>query len=154
MENVAKRPAQRTLVLSPDELSLIRRHVALSVEVLQRFATEGENAKAAYDLLVAHNRLVKRDLDEIFEEIERINRLLILEETGRGQGAEAREIRSEIRQELSSLEWQLTRHIRNLQYLQEQAAGYGSRVPLDLVNEITDEEEKIQELQTRIRARK
>lgn len=136
------------IILSPDELALIRRHIALSRDILERYAHEAENSRAVHERLLAFERRTKEALDEILDEIERINRLLILEATGHGRdpAGEAGEIRSEIRQE-QSIQWKLSRHIRNLQYLQEQAAGYGSRAPLDLVNQITDEQEEIQRLQ-------
>lgn len=58
-------------------------------------------------------------------------------------------------QELSldeaSVKRQLVRQVGNLQILQEQAAEYGMRPPLDLVNQITDVEEKIQELQLNLK---
>lgn len=41
----------------------------------------------------------------------------------------------------------LSKQVTNLQYLEEQAAEYGGRVPLDLVNQITDLKEIIKGLQ-------
>lgn len=139
-----------TVEITPDELSLWRRQVALGTEIMERYAEEAENGRALYQRFQAFDRRQKKTLDEIAERIERIERLLLLEKTGFGQQAEAREIRSEIGQELTSLQWQVSKHIKNLNYLEEQAAGYGSRIPLDIINQISDEQEIIQDLQLRI----
>lgn len=45
----------------------------------------------------------------------------------------------------------LSKQINNLQYLEEQAATYGGRVPLETVNQITDLQEIIQELQLELK---
>ena len=143
-----KSPRLATIEITPDEITLIRRHLAMSVGILERYAHEAENSQAVYQRLLAFEKRVKETLDEVLQELERINRLLILDETGRGGSGEAGEIRSEIKQELSSAVWQLHRRLKNLQYLENQAAGYGAaNVPLYLINEITDEQEAIQALQ-------
>lgn len=123
----------------------------MSVSILERYAHEAENSKAVFERLMAFEKRVKETFDEILQELERINRLLILETTGLNKG-EAREIRSEIKQELSSTAWQLDKRIKNLEYLQNQAAGYGAlNVPLYLVNEIAEEQEAIQRLEAQLR---
>lgn len=139
-----------TVEITLDELSLWRRHIAISTEVMERYAEEAENGRALYQRFQAFDRRLKKTLDEIADRIERIERLFLLEKTGFGQQSEAREIRSEINQELVSLRWQLSKHIKNLNYLQEQAAGYGGRVPLDIINQVLDEQEIIQDLQSKI----
>ena len=141
---------KQTIEITPDEWALIRRQIALSRDVLQRYAESAENANALYERFIAFDRRIKKVLDELAERIERIERLGLLDLTG--HRAEAREIRSEIKQELNSLEWQLARRIKNLNYLKEQAAGYGAgRVDLDLINQIADEAEAIQELQFKLK---
>lgn len=123
----------------------------MSRDVLERYAHEAENSKVLYERFLVFEKRNKKVNDEILERIERIERLELLDRTG--HPAEAREIRSEIKQELSSLEWQLNRRVKNLNYLNEMAAGYGAgRVDLDLINQIADEQEAIQELETSIKA--
>lgn len=138
-----------TAQVSADELAIIRRQIAVSRDVLERYAHEAENSQALYERFLVFDRRIKKVLDELSERIERIERLLLLDKTG--HEAPAGEIRSEIRQELTSLQWQLNRRIKNLNYLKEQAAGYGAgRVDLDLINQIADETEEIQRLQSEL----
>lgn len=53
--------------------------------------------------------------------------------------------------EEASIRRRLQIQINNLSQLQEQAAGYGGREPLDLINQITNIHEIIQALQTELR---
>lgn len=144
-----RRKREPTIEITADEWALIRRQVAMSRDVLERYAAIAEISNALYERFITFDRRTKKVLDELAERMERIERLELLDLTG--HQAEAREIRSEIKQELGSLQWQLTRRIKNLNYLKEQAAGYGAgRVDLSLINEIADETEAIQELQSQI----
>jgi hypothetical protein len=143
-------PKPRPTQLSPDDAAELRKLYSAFRSLLERSSQDGENTKALYERFVSFDRRVKKVLDELSERIERIERLLLLERTGNSQAAEAREIRSEIKQELTSLQWQMSRRIKNLNILQEQAVNYGNRVPLDLINAITDEQDEIQELQVKI----
>ena len=127
----------------------IRRLIGTVNSILERYSHSEENSDALYDRFLVFDRRNKKVLDELAERIERIERLELLERTGHMDGA--KEIRSEIKQELTSLQWQLSRRIKNLNYLKEQAAGYGAgRVDLSLINEISDEQDAIQELQAKI----
>ena len=147
MPTPRRKPA---IEITPDEWALIRRQISLSRDILERYALVSENSTALFERFIAFDRRIKNVLDELVERVERIERLELLDKTG--HQAEAREIRSEIKQELGSLEWQLNRRIKNLNYLKEQAAGYGAgRVDLDLINQIADETEEIQELQNQIK---
>ena len=144
-----RRKREQTIEVSADEWALIRRQISLSRDVLERYAHEAESSKALYERFLVFDKRIKKVLDELAARIERIERLELLDRTG--HLAEAREIRSEIKHELGSLEWQLSRRIKNLNYLQEQAASYGAgRVDLELINQISDEAEAIQELQFQI----
>ena len=144
-------PKPRPTQLSPDDAAEQRKLYAAFRSLLERSSQDNENTKALYERFVSFDRRIKKVLDELSERQERIERLIILERTGNNQTAEAREIRSEIKQELTSLQWQLSRRVKNLNYLQEQAANYGSRVPLDLINEIADEQEAVQLLQSKLK---
>lgn len=53
--------------------------------------------------------------------------------------------------EQASIRRRLQIQINNLNQLQEQAAAYGGREPLDLINQITSVQEKVQELQSELR---
>lgn len=144
-----RRKREPTIEITTDEWGLVRRQISMSRDVLERYAHEAENATALYERFIVFDRRIKKVLDELAERIERIERLELLDRTG--HLVEAKEIRSEIKQELSSLQWQLNRRIKNLNYLKEQAAGYGAgRVDLSLINEIADEQEAIQELQSKL----
>lgn len=141
--------------LKQDELTLIRRHIGISLDVLEKFTREVEDKKSFYDLFQAFLAIYRKDREETQERLERIERLELLDRTGNSQSGEAREIKSEIRQEIESLEWQLSRHISNLGILELQAAGYGSlAVPLNILNEIAAEQEAIHRLQSRLKDRK
>lgn len=143
-------PAKQTTI--DDLVRQVSRLIGTVNSVLERYAHEAENSNALYERFITFDRRIKKVLDEISERIERIERLELLDATG--HRAEAREIRSEIKQELGSLEWQLNRRVKNLNYLKEQAAGYGAgRVDLSLINEIADETEAIQELQLQLKSK-
>lgn len=53
--------------------------------------------------------------------------------------------------EAAATKRQLSKQVTNLQYLQEQAAEYGGRIPLDMVNQITDVQRIIQGLQIELK---
>ena len=140
-------PKQSTL---DDLVRQISRLIGTVNSVLERYALLGENSTALYERFITFDRRIKNVLDELAARLERIERLELLDLTGHQTGA--REIRSEIKHELGSLEWQLNRRIKNLNYLKEQAAGYGAgRVDLELINQISDEAEAVQSLQMEIK---
>jgi hypothetical protein len=149
---VAQRKEQPQVIqISPDEWNLIRRYFGIARDVVERYARDSEDSRATAEVFRAFEVRFKKRLDEALEHIERIERLLTVERPGEFGAAEAREIKSEIRQELSSLQWQLQRRISNINYLEEQAASYGSMPPLWLVNQIADEQVQIQRLQDRLK---
>jgi hypothetical protein len=148
-----RRKREPTIEITNDEWGLIRRQNSLLRDIMERYAHDSENSRALYERFITFDRRIKKVLDELAERMERIERLELLDKTG--HLAEAREIRSEIKQELGSLEWQLARRLKNLQYLQEQAATYGAgRVDLDLINQISDETEAVQLLQLKLKEQK
>lgn len=144
--------------LIQDLAALVKRGNGLNLDIVKRYAEERENSRAIYQLFGDFEKRFavfekrQRDLlEELSDRLERLERLQLLEQTGHGRGSEAREIKSEIKQESQSLEWQLTRRMNNLLYLQEQATSYGAgQAPLEIINAITDEQIEVEKLQRKL----
>lgn len=145
-----RKPQPQVIQISPDQWQLIQRYFNITRDISERYARDSEDGRATAEVFRAFEVRIKKRIDECLDKIERIERLLTLEKLGSSQSAEAREIRSEINQELTSLEWQLSRQVSNLNYLQEQAASYGSMLPLWLINQIEDVRQIIETLQGKI----
>lgn len=121
---------------------------------MERYAADSETNRALLGRQRMFQEIISEWLEELSERVDRIERLLLLERSGGGQSSEARETRAALVKESKSIQRQIIRRVRKLNLLQEQAAIYASGdVPIRLVMQITDEQEVIQELQQRLKAR-
>lgn len=88
---------------------------------------------------------------EASRRLDRIDEILLIQLTGRGNGNRPRvaELKQELEQEHA--ERLLTQEYENLNELEEQAAGHGALdTPLKLLNQIKKTKQRIQELQAKL----
>lgn len=139
---------------------------ALLVQISEDAARLAEQLPAVlqnYHSLAATMAAIDEKLEDLHARqgaIDQTNKLILELERGQLGNISNKRRRQELERQIDeaqvSLETatgqrQLARQISNLNYLQEQAATYGARVPLELVNQITDLEELIQHLQAELR---
>lgn len=142
-------------MLTPDDFKLLRRFIASSQALMERYAADSETSRALLGRQRIFQEVVAEWLEELSERIDRIERLLLLERTGGVGSSEAQETRAQLSSEVKSIKRQIIKRVRKLSLLQEQAAVYASGdVPIRLVMQIADEQEIIQSLQSKLKGSK
>lgn len=136
-----------------DLIVQIRRQIALSAAILERFARSYEELdglrlglEELRELLSDYFAESGRNADRIAERLERLERLAILEKV---QTKETLEIKSEITDDLyrATLRHELIQQTKNLAYTREKAAKYGLDIPVKIQNELALFEERIEAIQ-------
>lgn len=107
--------------------------------------------KAFADIKQINRRLALKERRD--ERTEDILLLLLTEHSPQKIQEAAEDLEAEIAERKQHQKVLLRQRRRNLAKLQEQAASYGLRVPLDLANDIEAEEEAVSELQRSIENR-
>lgn len=154
----AKKPTAPILITA-DEWQLVRRALAFSRDVSENAARLVEEATGVFDRLSILEGMVvewfegaTREIKELGRQIDRIERLLLLERMNQAQSDEAESIRGKIKNEQSEkiLKELLLAETENLQKYRIREAKYGGEAPIYLLNLIEETERKIDRVRSEL----
>jgi hypothetical protein len=133
------------------------RDLQARVDVLAWIASRFDKA---VDLIEDFARVddVIRELNEyLIEEFEQVNQALLalldyLECQPGSTKIQTGELKTNIvESRLASLRRQLTRHVSNINYLEEESAHYGPSVPLSITNDLIRERDIVRDIEAKIK---
>jgi hypothetical protein len=119
--------------------------VGVANAVLERYAHTAEEIHGIRVQLLALEEILRdyveesgRRDDRVVKQIERLERLEILDRTGHAHSIDADQIRKDVKGEHldNALRQELAQVVKNLDYARLRASKFGVNVPTDLVNEI------------------
>jgi hypothetical protein len=151
-----RRPTQSTL---DDLIRQLAKFIGVANAVLERYAHTAEEINGIRVQLLALEEILRdyteesgRRDDRLTKQIERLERLEILDRTGHAHSIDADTIRKSITGEHlnNSLMEELTLIVNNLDYARIKAARYGVNVPTDLFNEIQSYTEQIDRIRNEL----
>jgi chromosome segregation ATPase len=141
----------------PKQIINALRNLQTIVDALQWIASRFDKAVDRIEAQQALDDVLRELSDYLTSNIDRIDRmlLLILEKLADPHSERVRRETGELRQEtidnrLRSLRAQLKQYQNNLNWLEEQAANYGTNVSLEIRNQITWTRQKINDIQNEI----
>lgn len=120
--------------------------------IFERYADLGERVTGLMNLIqecLPANEIFREWLADLSEQVEQINRVMILLLAQKGNGAEGelRKVgRKLVEQHRKSLRKQLATYLVNLNSMEEKKAQYGSEVPIHLFNQIERTKEEIERI--------
>lgn len=139
-------------MLTPDDLSQIRRLIAVTRDVIERYAHLAEVSSGTFDRLNALDGYIREFFEDFSQRLDDIETLLLLEKTGNDKSIKAKVVRERLQttQNRESLKRMLTQENRNLNRAREQQAMYGGMAPLELQNRIGAIEENIRQIEVEL----
>jgi len=139
-------------MLTPDDLSQIRRLIAVTRDVIERYAHLAEVSSGTFDRLNALDGYIREFFEDFSQRLDDIETLLLLEKTGNDKSIKAKVVRERLQttQNKKSLKRMLTQENRNLNRAREQQAMYGGMAPLELQNRIGAIEENIRQIEVEL----
>jgi len=139
-------------MLTPDDLSQIRRLIAVTRDVIERYAHLAEVSSGTFDRLNALDGYIREFFEDFSQRLDDIETLLLLEKTGNDKSIKAKVVRERLQttQNKESLKRMLTQENRNLNRAREQQAMYGGMAPLELQNRIGAIEENIRQIEVEL----
>lgn len=142
-------------MLTPDDISQVKRLIALTRDLVERYAHLAEVSAGVFDRLNALEGYIREFFEEASQRLDDIETLLLLERTGHGKSAKAKAVRERMQttQDRESLKRMLNQQTKNLNRLREKQAWYGGTAPLDLLNQIDDVEESIRRIEKELYGR-
>ena len=103
-------------MLTPDDLSQIRRLIAVTRDVIERYAHLAEVSSGTFDRLNALDGYIREFFEDFSQRLDDIETLLLLEKTGNDKSIKAKVVRERLQttQNKKSLKRMLTQENRNL----------------------------------------
>lgn len=141
--------------LKQDELNLERRRQAIPLQIIEAAATLSQDFRQLMTEVRQDRKTYKGQfewIDKIYEDLaDRMDRLehligLILIEGSKQEKKDAQQVLDNE----NSIRRQLKKRYRNLNKLDEQAAGYGMDIPIQLLNAIEEEKAAIVDLEEKL----
>jgi DNA repair ATPase RecN len=137
-------PTRRQQSTIDDLIRQINKFVGVANSVMERYANVAEQVSGIQVQLLALEGALRDHFDEagrrdnnLAKQVERLERLEILDRTGNAYSIDAQQIRKEIKTEHTDnvLRQELAQQIKNLEYVRLKMAKFGVNIPVDLINE-------------------
>lgn len=152
-------PSKKTnapiLIITTDEWQLIRRTLAFSRDSSENAARLVEEAAGVFNRLSVLEGMVvewfegaTREIKELGRQVDRLERLLLLEKMEQGHTPEAQQLKEQMRQEQEDkyLKEMLLTETENLQKYRIREAKYAGEAPVYLLNLIEETESRIENI--------
>lgn len=149
-------PSQITI----DELfTQIRRLIGICRDVMERYAhlaeaTEDINRQRQISNEMVEERFIEvtNEMNLLTRQVERLERIIILDRFGQRGSTEDEALRADIRhdQDEKTLRRLLAQEVSNLNKLRLRESKYGGTAPLDVLNQIEDTETNIKRIRSEL----